>query len=109
MSLRDIMITLPDFETPQEMARLLAQRCRDKRLFLDLSQKSLSARSGVSTSVIKQFENIGKISLESLLKIALALGALGDFRTVFKPDSMQGILTLDDLLKEPKKRKRGRQ
>ena len=103
------MISLKEFETPQEIAQTIAQRCRGKRLLLNLSQKSLSERSSVSASVIKQFESTGKISLTSLLKIALALGALGDFRTVFKQDSMQGILTLDDLLKKQKKRERGRQ
>ena len=102
-------MTVLSFETPQEIARLLGQRCKDKLLFLNWSQKSLCERSGVSASVIKQFERTGKIALESLLKIALVLGALDDFKMIFKPDPMQGVFTLDDVLKEPRKRKRGRQ
>ena len=98
-----------NFKTPAEMAQAMAQKAREKRLSLNLSQKSLSERSGVSASVIKQFESTGKISLESLLKMAWVLDALGDFGAVFKKDPMQGVLTLDDVLKKQKQRKRGRQ
>ncbi|MGL5626698.1 MAG: hypothetical protein ACRDDW_04165 [Candidatus Rhabdochlamydia sp.] len=34
--------------------------------------------------VLKKFEQTRKISLESLLKIALVLGALGEFKDLFK-------------------------
>lgn len=97
------------FESPAEMAQEVANKCREKRLSLNLSQKSLSERSLVSVSVIKQFENTGKIALESLLKIALILGSLKDFKSLFKPNSPESMLTLDQLLNQPKTRKRGRQ
>ena len=97
-----------EFETPIEVAKAIAGRCKEKRLFLNLSQKSLSGRSGVSASVIKQFERTGKISLESLLKLALAFGALADFRVLFKEDLLKETLTLNQLLAAPKQRKRGR-
>ena len=64
-----------------EMAGYIALAAKEKRLALNLSQKSLSERSGVSFGVIKKFERTGKISLESLLKLALTLGALKDFST----------------------------
>ncbi len=50
---------------------------------------------------------IFKISLESLLKLALVLDSLKDFMDVFKPKRPEDYLTLDDLLKQ-KTRKRGR-
>lgn len=102
------MIAL-EFETPAEMAQAIARRCREKRLVLNLSQKSLSQRSAVSASVIKQFETTGKIALGSLLKIALALGSMSDFREIFKNNPVQNSLTLDQILNPPLPRKRGRQ
>jgi transcriptional regulator with XRE-family HTH domain len=95
------------FTTPQEMAERISKHAQAKRLFLNLSQKTLSERSGISLGVIKKFERTGKISLESLLKIALILGALEDFKDVFKPTPPEYLGSLDDILND-KRRKRGR-
>lgn len=94
--------------TPLDVARQIAKLAQTKRLSLNLSQHSLSERSGVSFGVIKKFERTGKISLESLLKIALVLGCLEEFSALFKPIPPQQAATLDELINE-KKRKRGRQ
>ncbi len=95
------------FLTSFETALTLAKAVREKRLSLNLSQQSLSKTSGVSYSVIKKFELTGKISLESLLKIASALGSLDDFSDLFKQDASKTTLTLDQLMQH-KTRKRGR-
>lgn len=100
------MITFP-WMTPNDVAQEIALRCRERRLALNLSQQSLSERSGVSLGVLKKFERTSKISLESLLKLAMILDSLGDFSEVFKPTSSQKFPTLDVLLKQ-KTRKRGR-
>ncbi len=91
--------------TPEEMSSYLAEKVRAKRLELNLSQRTLSERSKVSLSVIKKFEREGKISLESLLKIALVLDALEPFKDLFKEKDV--VTSLDTLLEE-KERKRGR-
>lgn len=93
--------------TPYEMLKKVAERARFKRLSLNLSQQSLSERSGVSYSVLKNFERTGKISLESLLKLALALGSLNDFKSLFVFDQAEEIRSLDELIKDSI-RKRGR-
>lgn len=95
------------FMTPLEVAKHIAVAVKERRLALDLSQQSLSERSGVSFGVLKKFERTGKISLESLLKLALALGGLGDFMQVFKLPVPEELPALDDLLKQ-KRRRRGR-
>lgn len=95
------------FLTPNEVAQETARRAREKRLALNFSQQSLSERSGVSLGVIKKFEHKGKISLESLLKLALVLDSLADFAELFKPKTATQYPTLDALLKQ-KIRKRGR-
>ena len=91
-----------------EMAEHIAQQMQAKRLSFNFSQKTLSERSGVSFGVIKKFERTGKISLESLLKIALTLDAFDAFKELFKEVEPEKFLTLDALLAN-KKRKRGRQ
>ncbi len=93
--------------TPHEVSKHIAQKMQKLRLFFNLSQKTLSERSGVSFGVIKKFERTGKISLESLLKLALTLDALEDFKDLFKEKAPESFLSLDELLKDTK-RKRGR-
>lgn len=94
--------------TPHEIQGHIAQQAQAKRLEQNLSQKTLSERSGVSFGVLKKFERTGKISLESLLKIAFVLGSLEKFNELFKPIPLENHLSLDELLKD-KTRKRGRQ
>ena len=93
--------------TPQEMQKKIALAARTKRLELNLSQQTLSLRSGVSYGVLKKFERTGQVSLESLLKLALVLGAMDDFNAVFAPDAPENALSLDALI-EDSSRKRGR-
>jgi transcriptional regulator with XRE-family HTH domain len=96
-----------NFMTPQETLMALVLRIRTKRLSFDLSQKTLSEKSGVSYGVLKKFERTGQISLRSLLKIASTLDALSDFDQLFLPKSAETVLSLDELMKDTS-RKRGR-
>lgn len=92
--------------TTQEMQKIIAERVRDLRLELNLSQKTLSEKSGVSYASLKKFERTGRVSLESLLKLTLILGRMDDFKELFAPSSV-AALSLDELI-ESDKRKRGR-
>jgi transcriptional regulator with XRE-family HTH domain len=96
-----------NFYTPHEILLQIALRAKEKRLFLNLSQKSLSDRSGVSFGVIKKFERTGKISLESLLKLAFVLDALNEFAGLFSPKSLESYSSINQLLAQ-KPRRRGR-
>ena len=69
---------------PNEITKHIARQAQAKRLSLNFSQKTLSQRSGVSFGVIKKFERTGLISLESLLKLALVLDSLEEFKNLFK-------------------------
>lgn len=93
--------------TPYETKVQIAKQAKEKRLELNFSQETLSSRSGVSLGVLKKFERTGKISLESLLKLALVLESLVDFAEVFHPKDLESYPSLDHLLKK-KTRKRGR-
>ncbi len=94
--------------TPSTTSQQIAQKARLKRLEKNLSQQTLSEKSGVSLGVIKKFERSGKISLESLLKIALVLEALQDFQNLFQTSTSEQFQSLDTLLAH-KERQRGRE
>jgi transcriptional regulator with XRE-family HTH domain len=89
-------------KAPQELRQELTVRAKERRLALNISQQELAERSGVSLGSIKRFEGSGLISLSSLLEIALVLGCLGDFDTLFVAKGEP--LSLFE--PEPKKRKR---
>ena len=93
--------------TPGEIQMWVANSARDLRLALNLSQKTLSEKSGVSYGTLKKFEQTGQISLESLLKLAVILGCVDDFKMLFVRKSAVKVLSLDQLI-DDKKRKRGR-
>lgn len=94
--------------TPAELAEHIAKKAKAKRLLLNLTQRTLATRSGVSYGTLKQFERTGKISLGALLKLALVLDSLKEFEDLFKEKPYEAYRSLDELLKEDKKRKRGR-
>jgi transcriptional regulator with XRE-family HTH domain len=93
--------------TPKDVALGLAVRAKARRLAFNLSQETMAEQAGVSLGTLKKFEHTGKVSLETLLKIALVLEALDAFEQLFLPPKPEAYLTLDALLKD-KSRKRGR-
>ena len=94
-------------KSPYEISREIAKKVRERRLKLNLSQKTLSQKSGVSYGTLKKFEQKGQISLESLLKIALALDQLDKFEYLFASGDHEMPASLDEILID-NSRKRGR-
>lgn len=92
-------------DIPSEILLIIAKQARELRLEKNLTQEGLAKRSGVSLASIKRFERLGKISLESLLEIALVLEVLDEFKLLFR--KLEKPLSMAELLKESKKRKRG--
>ena len=82
MSLTDNILSF-DTISPNSKAKALAERVRQRRLELDLTQEGLSVRAGITLATYRRFERTGKISLEGLLYIAFALDSLNDFDQVF--------------------------
>ena len=95
-------------KSPREMMTDIARRARAKRLGLNWSQATLSQNSGVSLGTLKKFERFGQISLESLLKVALALDAFDKFDGLFITGPEELPSSIDALLVDTS-RKRGRQ
>ncbi len=86
----------------------LSKNLREKRLAMGLTQKGLSARSGVSLPSLRKFEQSGRISLESFAKLLMVLGGLEDVAAATKP-KQERFSSIDEVLAggEPSKRKRG--
>lgn len=69
----------------------IAIRFNEIRRAARISQADLAVRSGVSLGSIKRFEHTGNISLESLIKLAHALGYENDFDSLFVRKNYQSI------------------
>ncbi|MBT4732998.1 helix-turn-helix transcriptional regulator [Candidatus Woesearchaeota archaeon] len=97
-----------NIHTPSSILELLREKYKQKRLLLNLTQRGLAIRSGVSLGSVKRFESSGKISLESLLKVSLVLECLDDFNNIANI-KIQKIDSIEQLLnsKEPHIKKRG--
>jgi len=91
---------------PSAIMRGISERVKRNRLELNLTQKALAVRSGVSFGSLRKFETTGEISLKSLVKIAIALDATDVFADLFSQKQYQSI---DELIqKKEKTKKRGR-
>ena len=83
-------------KTPCEIAKSLADKIKGHRKKLKISQEMLSQKSGVSLGSIKRFETKYEISLQSFIKIAIALDLDNDFEKLF---SYQTYTSIDEIIK----------
>ncbi len=88
--------------SPVEVIRGLADRMKRRRIEHGLTQRELASRSNVSYGSLRLFEETGKISLESLVKIAFALEAEAEFERLFLGRPPQNI---DDVIDRPLKQR----
>ena len=95
--------------TPTKARRKLAENTRARRLQMDLTQQGLAERAGVALPTLRKFEQQGMISLESYLKILMALGGLEAVVEATEP-ARPSFSSIDEVLNADSKipRKRGR-
>jgi transcriptional regulator with XRE-family HTH domain len=91
--------------TPKNIAQGIAKRVKQKRIGMNMTQRELAERSGVSFGSVKRFEQKAEISLKHLLHIAVVLRSLSDFEALFTQDEYQSI---DEVIEEKKKQERKR-
>lgn len=82
--------------TLQKTQNDLVERIKQRRKEMKLSQKELAEKSGVGYSTIRRFETNGDIMLSSLLKIALALGCLDEFGTLFNKRVIRNLKDFEE-------------
>ncbi len=90
---------LNNFRFEDSVLQDLAKREKKLRKRMKLTQKDMAERTGISLGSIKRFEQIGEISLHSLLKIAFVLDCLDDFDQLFERRYYRSI---EDVLHEQK-------
>lgn len=79
----------------QSITEQLVEREKQRRKKMNISQKELAFKSGVSYASVRRFESIGEISLNSLLKIANALDCSEDFNILFKMPVVKSLKDYD--------------
>ncbi len=86
----------------------LCEQVKAIRVSQGLTQAGLANRSGVPLPTLRKYEQTGRISLESFLKILMVLGCLEAFVQALT-DHSEHFASIDDVLDDrPKKsRKRG--
>lgn len=94
-----------DMASAKDIGLDLARRVRERRLDAAWTQEGLANRSGVSLASLKRFERFGLISLEGLIRLAVALDCVDGFDGLFKPKPFQ---SLQDVLAQETKSKRRR-
>ncbi len=78
-------------KTPNEIAKELVEKIKRQRKKLKISQMQLSSKSGVSLGSIKRFESKYEISLNSFIKILIALNLEGDLESLFTQKNYSSI------------------
>ena len=78
-------------KTPNEIAKSLANKIKEHRKKLIISQSTLAQKSGVSLGSIKRFETKYEISLQSFIKIAIALDLDSDIENLFTTKTYTSI------------------
>ena len=78
-------------KTPNEIAKELVEKIKQQRKKLKISQIQLAAKSGVSLGSIKRFESKYEISLNSFIKILIALNLEGDLENLFTQKNYASI------------------
>ena len=74
-TLRVIKMTF-DLSTPAEILHALGARLREQRLAQSLTQRELAQMAGLSLGALRKLESDGQCSLETLVRVAQALGLL---------------------------------
>ena len=70
-------------KTPNDIAKELVGKIKQHRKKLKISQAQLATKSGVSLGSIKRFESKYEISLNSFIKILIALNLEQDLENLF--------------------------
>jgi len=77
-----------DLIAPSDVMQRTAQRAKALRLEQNITQQELADKIGIAVGTVKRFEKTGEVQFNHLLRIALVLGRLDDFKTLFAPEDI---------------------
>ena len=81
-----------DLIAPPDVMQRMAQRAKALRLAQNITQQELADKVGIAVGTVKRFEKSGEIQFNHLLRIALVLGRLEDFSSIFAVDDAPASL-----------------
>ncbi len=93
--------------TPEEIRRTLCDRLKALRLRQNLGQAELAAAAGVSRGTVQNLESSAQCSLDSLVRICAALGAVDDLEPLFNREPLS-VAELERASEPLRKRARAR-
>lgn len=82
-------------DNADDIAKEVADNFRKRRVEKNITRQCISEMSGVPLSTVARFEQKGFISFESLIKLALALGYVGDVNNLFGTSKFDTMEELD--------------
>ncbi len=82
--------------SPGQTSKSIGQRERALRRQKGITQQELSERSGVTLGTLRRFEQTGQVSLESLVRLAYALGCEDGFESLFSKPAYKSIQEVID-------------
>lgn len=92
-------------QTVSEILQKLAERVKQRRLELNLTQKNFAKRAGMGYDAFRKFETTGEISLRNLVLCAVVLDETDVFNELFTQKKYGSI---QDVIKEEEAKKRQR-
>jgi len=91
--------------SPRAIRQRIGRRARDVRLAARRSQDDVARAAGVSVPTLQRFEGGTNVSVDALIRIAVALNAERDLRDLFPlPDAR----TIEQVLERRRLPQRGR-
>lgn len=80
---------------PAEVVELLCVRLRQERLIQGMTQAEVAARAGIGVSTLSNLEAGRSVAFDSVVRVAMVLGRLGELERLFMPQ----LESLDDILR----------
>ncbi len=94
--------------SPVKAQSELAKQAKERRLELGYTQKALAERAGLSFPTLRKFEQTGKISLGSFLKILDVLDAMEGVLNAMKFEKTQNFKSISDVIASANTKRRVR-
>lgn len=92
-------------DNPDDIMMQVAENFRKRRVEKNITRRRMAERSGVPLSTVARFEQKGLIALESLIKLAMALGYTSEIKDLFGAPKFATMEELD-LIRQKSKDKR---
>ena len=93
--------------TADKLCMQVANKVRQRRLEMNLTQTGMAQRSGVNINTYRRFETTGEIAFLNLVKIASVLGMTDDIIRLFsqrKYNSIEEVINSDKIRHRLKKK-----